>query len=120
MKEPAGGPEMLISDQTSLEAYEATIIPAERITDTRMADLGIRNLKFKDTPWTWSPQATSGVIYALHSDAIEFVVNSDTDFLVKPFVEPANQDARTSKTLVACALITGNRRKLGKLTSVSA
>lgn len=117
---PVGLPEMLISDQTSFEAYESSIVPQERFTDNKMADIGIRNLKFKDIPWTWSPQATSGVIFALHSDALEFIVNSDTDFLVTPFVTPANQDAKTSKILLACSLATGNRRKLGKLTGVTA
>lgn len=117
---PVGGPDMLISDQNSFEYYESSLVAQERFTDNKMADIGIRNLKFKDTPWTWSPQATSGVIYALHSSALEFVVNSDTDFLVTPFVKPANQDARVSQILLACSLMTGNRRKLGKLTGVSA
>lgn len=117
---PVGGPEMLVSDQTSFEAYESSLVAQERFMDNKMVDIGIRNLKFKDTPWTWSPQGTSGVIYALHSGGLEFIVNSDTDFLVTPFVTPANQDARTAKILIACALSSGNRRKLGKLTSVTA
>lgn len=120
MVNPIGGPEMFVSDQTSFEAYEGSLVSQERFTDNKLADIGIRNLKFKDTPWTWSPQATSGVIYALHSSALEFIVNSDTDFLLTPFVTPANQDARTAKILLACVLATGNRRKLGKLTGVSA
>jgi hypothetical protein len=117
---PVGGPEMFVSDQTSFEAYESSLVSQERFTDNKMVDIGIKNLKFKDTPWTWSPQGTSGVIYALHSGGLEFIVNSDTDFLLTPFVTPVNQDARTAKILLACGLISGNRRKLGKLTSVSA
>lgn len=117
---PVGGPEMFVSDQTSFEAYESSLVSQERFTDNKMVDIGIRNLKFKDTPWTWSPQATSGVIYALHSSALEFIVSSGTDFLLTPFVTPANQDARTAKILLACSLATGNRRKLGKLTGVTA
>jgi len=117
---PVGGPEMLVSDQTSFEAYESILVPQERFTDNKMADIGIRNLMFKDTPWTWSPQATSGVIYALHSKALNFFVSKNADFLVRPFVEPTNQDARTGKILLYCALATGNRRKNGKLTGVTA
>lgn len=120
VKNPAGLPTFLLSDQTSLEAYEGVIVPQERYTDLAMGDLGIRALKFKETPWMWSPQATSGVIYALHDSAIEFVVNSDTDFELTPFVKPANQDARVAQILLACALMTGNRRKLGKMTGVTA
>lgn len=117
---PIGGPEMIVSDQNSFQFYESSLVSQERFTDNKMVDIGIENLKFKATPWTWSPQATSGTIYLLHSKGLEFVVNSDTDFLVTPFVNPTNQDARTSKILLACALMTGNRRKLAKLTSVTA
>lgn len=117
---PVGLPEMLVSDQTPFEAYEGSLVSQERFTDNKMVDIGIRNLKFKDIPWTWSIQGTSGVIYALHSDSLEFIVNSDTDFITTPFVTPTNQDARTAKILLACSLTTGNRRKLGKLTSVTA
>lgn len=116
----AGMPEMLISDQSTYEYYESLLVPQERFTDNKMVDIGIVNLKFKQIPWTWSPQATSAVVYCLHSDAIEFIVNTDTDFLVTPFVTPTNQDARTSKILLACALVTGNRRKLGKMTAITA
>jgi hypothetical protein len=117
---PAGNPELLCSDQTSFEAYQNSLRAFERLTDNKMEDIGIINLKFMGIPWTFSPQGTSGVIYALHSAAIEFIVNTDTDFLLTPFVMPTNQDARTAKILLAACLTTGNRRKLGKATSVAA
>ena len=120
VQNPIGGPEMLVSDQASFQFYESSLVSQERFTDNTLVDIGIQNLKFKTTPWTWSPQATSGVIYLLHSKGIEFIVNSDTDMLVTPFVTPTNQDARTAKILLACALTTGNRRKLGKLTGITA
>lgn len=120
VQNPIGGPEMLVSDQNSFQYYESSLVSQERFTDNKLVDIGIENLKFKATPWTWSPQATSGAIYALHSKGIEFVVNSDTDMMVTEFVTPTNQDARTSKILLACCLTTGNRRKLGKLTGLTA
>jgi hypothetical protein len=120
IQNPSGLPEMLVSDQLSFEYYEKTQTGNIRYVDERMADAGFSNLKFKGIPWTWSPQATAGVIYALHSGALEFAVNSDTDFLVKPFVDAINADSRVSKILLACALMTGNRRKLGKVTGITA
>jgi hypothetical protein len=120
IQNPSGLPEMLVSDQTTFEYYEKTQTTLIRYVDERMADAGFTNLKFKGVPWTWSPQATSAVIYALHSSALEFAVNTDTDFLVKPFVESINQDARVAKILLACSLMTGNRRKLGKMTAITA
>jgi hypothetical protein len=120
VQNPIGGPEMLVSDQNSFQFYESSLVSQERFTDNKLVDIGIQNLKFKTTPWTWSPQGTSGVIYLLHSKGIEFIVNSDTDMLVTPFVTPTNQDARTAKILLAACFTSGNRRKLGKLTGLTA
>lgn len=120
IQNPAGLPEMLVSSQSEFEYYESLLVPQERFTDNKMVDIGIINLKFKNIPWTWSPQAGTGTVYGLHSDALEFIVNSDTDMLVTPFVTPTNQDARTAKILLACALASGNRRKLGKMILVTA
>ena len=120
VQNPIGGPEMLVSYQSSFQYYESSLVSQERFTNNKLVDIGIQNLEFKTTPWTWSPQATSGVIYLLHSKGIEFIVNSDTDMLVTPFVTPTNQDARTAKILLACSLTTGNRRKNAKLTGITA
>jgi len=120
VQNPIGGPEMIVSDQNSFQYYESSLVSQERFTDNKLVDIGIENLQFKATPWTWSPQATSGVIYLLHSKGLEFIVNSDTDFLTTDFVTPTNQDARTAKILLACSLTTGNRRKNAKLTSITA
>jgi hypothetical protein len=68
----------------------------------------------------FSVQATSGVIYALHSDAMKFYVNSDTDFIFTGFMKPANQDAKVGQILLAHALATKVRRKLGRSNSNAA
>lgn len=82
VQNPIGGPEMIVSAQADFQYYESSLVAQERFTDNKMVDIGIENLKFKATPWTWSPQASSGTIYLLHSKGLEFIVNSDTDFLV--------------------------------------
>lgn len=120
-RNPGGPAEVLISDQASVEAYEGTMVSQYRYT-TNKADIGLTKLTFKEIPWIWSVQATSGVIYALHSDAIKFYVNSDTDFLFTGFY-PANvigQDAKVGQILFAAALTTCYRRKLGRSNSNAA
>lgn len=119
-REPVGGPSVIVSSQTESEYYESSIVPQERYTNQKEADLGIQNLYFKTTPWLWSPQAASGTIYLLHDEGLEFIINSDTDFILTPFVKPSNQDAKVAQILFAASLVTGDRRKLGKLTGVSA
>lgn len=116
---PTGPAEVLISDQTSVEAYEGSLVSQYRYT-TNKADLGLTKLLFKEIPWMWSVQGTSGVIYVLHSDAIKFYVNSDTDFVFTGFMKPANQDAKVGQILFAAALTTCVRRKLGRSNSNAA
>lgn len=118
-RQPVGMPEVLISDQTSMEAYEGTLVAQYRFT-TNKADIGLTKLTFKEIPWLWSLQGTSGVIYVLHSDALKFYVNSDTDFIFTGFMKPANQDAKVGQILFAAALTTCVRRKLGKTTANAA
>lgn len=118
-RQPTGPAEVLISDQTSYEAYEGTLVAQYRYM-TNKADIGLTKLAFKEIPWIWSVQGTSGVIYALHSGAIKYYVNSDTDMIFTGFVKPANQDAKVGQILLAHALTTCVRRKLGRSNSNAA
>lgn len=117
---PNGLPELIVSDQTSFEYYESTLVPHERFADNKLGDIGFQNLKFKNVPWVWSPQATAAVIYVISFKGLEFFVHSEADFETTPFVKPADQDAKTAQILLQCALTTGNRRKLAKLTGITA
>lgn len=118
-RKPVGPAEVIISDQTTVEAYEGTLVSQYRYT-TNKADIGLTKLMFKEIPWMWSVQATSGVAYVLHSDAIKFYVNSDTDFIFTGFMKPANQDAKVGQILFAAALTAPVRRKLGRTNSNAA
>lgn len=120
MRNPTGPADVIVSGQAEMQYYESSLVPHERFTSNKLGDIGIVNLAFKEVPWIWSPQANSGVIYMTGTDGLEFVVNTDTDFIVTPFVKPGNQDAKVGQILLACALISGNRRKNGKLTGVTA
>lgn len=116
---PVGNPDLLLSDQTSIEAYESTTVP-QYTFQNNSPDMGMKKLTFKEIPWLWSVQATSGVIYVLHSEAVKFYVDKNTDFLTTPFVTPTNQDAKVSHVFLTCALATCFRRKLGKTTANAA
>lgn len=120
VKMPAGGPDLLLSDQTSYEAYEATLTPTVRYTDVSMGDLGFSNLKYKEAVWTWDPNGTAGNIYLLNSKAVELVQHSNRLFTMSEWVKPANQDLKVAQIFWAGELTTNNRRKLGLLTGVTA
>ena len=118
-RKPTGNPNLLLSDQTSIESYEGILVNQYRFDDGK-ADIGLMKMTFKGIPWMWSVQATSGVIYILHSDAIKFYVSKNTDFLFTGFVRPVNQDAKVGHILLTCSLATCYRRKLGKTTGNAA
>ena len=117
---PAGGPDLILSDQTGYEAYEATLTPTVRYSDVSMGDLGFSNLKYKDAVWTWDPNCNSGYIYLLNSKALELVQHQNRIFTMSEWVKPANQDLKVAQVFWAGELTTNNRRKLAVLTSVSA
>jgi hypothetical protein len=115
-------PDMIATTQTINEYYENKLDVIHRITDMKNADLGFPAdaLQFKGAKIIWDENATSGVMYFLNSKHLEVVVHSDADFTNMPFVQAINQDAKTSQILCQLELCTDERRKLGKLTGISA
>ena len=119
IRNPVGMSDCLMSDQTSIEAYEGITVPQYMFSDNK-PDLGMGTLMFKGVKWMWSPQATSGVIYVLNSEAIKFYVDKSTDFITTPFTTPTNQDAKVSHIFITACLAACSRRKLGKTTANAA
>ena len=62
----------------------------------------------------------SGVAYFLNSKVMELDIHSGTDFIMRDWVPSINQDAKTALFMVGLELVIKNRRKLGKLNSVTA
>jgi hypothetical protein len=120
VRNPVGPADMIISDRTSYEAYEATIVPQLRLSDTKLGDLGFENFKYKTATWTFDPVAVSGNIYMLNSRVLELVQHARTQFTLTEWVKPANQDLKVAQILWMGELTTNNRRKMGVLTSVTA
>lgn len=128
--------------------YESTLTPQVRYTDTSKANLGFQNLMFKDVPIMWDFQCSGGTegaisdssatFYLLNSKYIGLVLHSDRNFKQSPFTEnlsgsvastgtagigaaSANAlDARVSFITTFGNMTTKNRRRLGKITGVTA
>ena len=115
-----GAPDFCVTTQTIMEYYEGILEPQKRYTDDKMASAGFANLKYKNLPLTFDSNVASGEMYMLKSDNIWLIVHSDANFSTLPFVRPANQDARTSQIIAQLEVVTDNKRKLGKITGISA
>jgi hypothetical protein len=66
-------------------AYEASLTPQVRYTDTSKANLGFQNLLFKNVPLYWDPDCPSGTALGLNSKYIGLTLHSDRNFSQSPF-----------------------------------
>ena len=119
-RNPQGVPDLIASDGTSYQAYEATLVPTVRYNDVKMGDLGFETLKYHSATWVHDANATSGVIYVMHTPSLNLVTHSKRNFKIGDFVESITQDVKVAKVLWAGELVTSNRRKHGKMTGVTA
>ena len=66
-------------------AYEASLTPQVRYTDTSKANLGFQNLLFKNVPLYYDPDCPSGTALGLNSKYIGLTLHSDRNFKQSPF-----------------------------------
>lgn len=115
-----GAPDFICADQTAYQFYEATLQPQLRFSDSKMADAGFENLRYKGATMTYDPNTPAGTMDMLSSDSIKLVTSKGTNFITTPFIRPTNQDAKTAQILWAGQLASDNIRRLGKLTGITA
>jgi hypothetical protein len=148
-KGQGGFPDLMLGDQVAWETYFNSLQSQERyqVTDKRVVDvLGGMNggddlLKFRGATFIWDEAvpdvetnatvvpptiggdtvgtASTSNIFFLNANAIEIVVDSETDWISTPMVRPENQDARVGQLLWMGAHCIKNRRKLGVLYGIS-
>lgn len=116
-------PDFGITDQNVFEGYEgkltATINYNVGLVDTKTADFGFQNLKFKGMTLTWDADCTAGYMYFINSKYLELVVHKDADFAMSDFVKPENQDAKVANILWMGNLVCSNRARQGVLTAIT-
>ena len=134
-----GQPDLLLGDETSWRQYWAALQSQERyiVTNERTIDIlgGSEALAFRNAVYVWDEvvpdvatnadvidnvgTASLSTVFFINSSALEWIVDSQTDFVSTPFVRPVDQDARSSQILWMGAMGTGNRRKLGVLKGIA-
>lgn len=75
----------IFSGRGWFEAYEASLTPQVRYTDTSKANLGFQNLLFKNVPLYWDPDCPDGTALGLNSKYIGLTLHSDRNFSQSPF-----------------------------------
>jgi hypothetical protein len=112
--------DIILSPQNVWQFHWKALQPQERYSNTMAADAGFTNITFMGVPHVWDRDCTSGTAYFLNSRYLKFCVHRDADFSTSEFIRPQNQDARTAQILFQGNLITNNRRRHGKMTSITA
>lgn len=112
-------PTHIITTQTVFEKYEQTRLPLERLQNTSTGSAGFTNLTFKGIPIIWDQYVDSGVMYMCNTNYWNLIVDSETDFVTTPFINPSNQTVKVAFILWRGNQTTNNRRRFGKLTSIS-
>jgi len=137
-KGSGGSPDLILDDQRTWEQYWNGLSNQERyvVTDARTIDIlgGSDLLKFRGAVRIWDevvPDVETnaevvdgvgtfslGTSFYINSQAMEWIVDSQTDFITTPFVSPVGQDARVAEILWMGCMGVNNRRKLGVMKSI--
>jgi len=113
-------PDFIVTTRLVYELYEASQVPGIRYSDVGMANAGFEALKFGPAVIDFDPNVATGEMYMLPSDSLKLVVHSDANLSIGEFKEPTDQDVRSAKCLWMGNLVTTNRRRLVKLTGITA
>lgn len=109
---------LIITENTTYGRYVGSLQPQQRFSG-QVGNGTFANMMFKSAPVTFDLAATSGVMYFLDSNVLEFVVHKNRDFVPTEWVKPSNQDAKVMHILLGAELVVLNRRYLGKITSIT-
>lgn len=113
-------PTVFLTNKTIFQKFEQTRLPLERISNgTMSANAGFTNLTFKGKPVIYGNYIGSGLLFGLNMNYIYLAVDSETDFVTTPFISPTNQTIKVAYILWRGNLLTNNRRRHFKLSSIS-
>lgn len=124
-----GFPNAVLFDQVSFETYENALDANQRYTNSKMADLGFDTIKLRGATCMWdevvpdidsgTAAITKGSAFFINTNFYHLVIDSQTDIVTTPFVEPENQTAKTAKILFMGNAAVSNLRKHGVLYAIS-
>jgi hypothetical protein len=138
-----GAPDLLLGTQVAWEQYWNALTNQERyiITNPKTVDIlgGSEALAFRNAAFVWdetvpdvgtngtlldggiglsSGELQKDTVFLINSETMEWIYDSQTNFITTPLVRPENQDARTGQILFMGVTGVNNRRKNGVLYNV--
>lgn len=124
-----GSPDLAIADQVTFETYESSLNTKVRYTNTKMADMGFDTIKLRGATMIWDEVVpdidngtvaiTSGTCFFINTKFYNLIIDSETDIVTTPFVEPENATVKTAKILFMGNAAVSNMRKHGVVYATS-
>jgi hypothetical protein len=124
-----GAPDLFVADQVSFETYENALDQSVRYMNTKMADMGFDTIKVRGATMIWdevvpdiytgTAAITLGTVFGINTQFYNLIIDSETDIVTTPFVEPENQTAKTAKILFMGQAGVNNMRKHGVAMDIS-
>lgn len=132
-----GSPDLAVATQEVYEEYENSLDDKIRYSNTKMADMGFDTIKLKGATIVWDEQVPNidegyapshasyatagkqGTCFFLNTKFYKLIIDSQTDLITTPFVEPENQTVKTAKVLFMGQSAVFNMRKLGVVYAIS-
>lgn len=136
-----GPPDLMIGDQTVWETYFQSLQAQEQFTSTNRTIFDVLNganadaLKFRNAAFIWDEVVpdvktnadvvdsigtlTLSNIHFINSEALDVIVDKNTNWDMSEMVQPENQRVRTGNMLWMGAAAINNRRKCGVLMGIS-
>jgi len=121
-----GAPDLCVADQYSYEYYNNALDANIRYSNTKMADMGFDTVKLRGATMIWDEMVPdvdaayaighaswTGSVFFLNTKFYNLIIDSETDIITTPFIEPENQTAKTAKILFMGNAAVSNLRKLG-------
>jgi len=112
-------PTHIITTRTVFTKFKQTRLPLERLQNTEVGKAGFTSLTFNGVPIIWDQYCDAGTLYMCNTNYWNLVVDTETDFVTTPFITPSNQTVKVAMILWRGNQTTNNRRRFGKLTSIS-
>jgi len=117
---PVSTIDTIVTTKAIKNYYEASLTPNIRYTPGGDGKPTFSSLMFGNAEIFSDPSATSGVIYMFSTDDLSLYINTNGEYRTTEFVKPSNQDAKVAQIILRVELLTRARRKLAKISSVTA
>ena len=109
-------PTLIVTTKALFESYEGHGEGSkQRVTDMGTLEMGFDNLMFKRTPLVWDEDCPDDVMLFLNANHLKFKVGRGKNFIMTPFDNPLQQEAKQSHVILYANLITNNRARQGRI-----